>query len=312
MSGWPRSLSDGIRRVLPRPVLEALRGLRRRLRRVGYQASRVSGRRVGREDIVRVLRELGISPGADVMLHSSMRSVGVIEGGADAVLGAFLSVIGSTGTLLAPAYPLTGTMIEHLERGGIALDVRSTPSTMGRISETLRLQAGSHRSLHPTHSVVGLGARAAYYCEGHDRSGSPCGAESPFVKLVDRRGWIVAFGSGIGKVTSYHVLEDRVSNFPVPVYLAREYRARVVDAAGIEREVPVRCHDPRFSRVRIDNDAGVERRFERLLADRGVLVSRALGTGRVSAMRADALETALEDLLRDGITIYDLPCATAA
>ena len=305
MSGWRRNLREQVTRALPDWARQALRGIRRRFRRLEYQASRLSAAAVGFGDIVEVLGALGVRGGDDVMLHSSMRGVGVIAGGADTVLDAFQHVVGPTGTLLAPAYPLTGTMVEHLERGGVALDVRTTPSHMGKISETLRLRPGCHRSLHPTHSVVAVGARAEEYAEGHEESKSPCGPGSPFVKLINHRGWIVAFGSGIGKVTSYHVLEDRVPGFPVPVYLPQDYQARVINGAGVELPVVVRCHDPRFSRVRIDNDAAVEAHFVKLLSERGVLRMRSLGSGTVSAMRADALEAALEDLLQQGVTIYD-------
>src|SRR5438552_17977302 len=91
--------------------------------------------------------DLGIGAGDDVFLHSSMRAVGVIVGGAEAAVEAVLRVIGPDGTLVVPAYPLTGSMLEHLERGGIALDVRSTPSRMGKISETVRVRSDAYRSL---------------------------------------------------------------------------------------------------------------------------------------------------------------------
>ncbi len=301
-----------MRRSLPNSVLNALRQARRSLRRLAYHVRRVRGANVRSADIEAALHELGITAGDDVMLHSSLRGLGVIDGGAEAVVHAFQNVIGLDGTLLVPAYPLRGTMFEHLRDGGIALDVRHTPSQMGKISEVLRSQPGSHRSLHPTHSVVALGPRAQEYVRGHEASRSPCGPESPFVKLIDRRGWIVALGSPIGKVTSYHVIEDTHARFPINVYLDGEFEARVVDASGAERLVPVKCHDPALSPVRIDNNRSVEAVFERLLAAREVLYVEQLGDGFISAMRADRLQCALEDLLGKGVTIYDVSRAGMA
>jgi len=202
-------------------------------------------------------------------------------------------------------------MLEHLQKDGVALDCRASRSEMGKVSETLRLRPGARRSLHPTHSVAAVGPRAQEYCRGHELVGTPCGPGSPFVKLIERRGWIVALGSPIGKVTSYHVIEDRVADFPVPVYLDRQFEARVIDDSGAERRILVRCHDPSLSVRRIDNDRSVEATFERLLADLGVLHVEKVGAGVVSAMRADQLEAALEQLLRDGITIYDVSHASA-
>jgi aminoglycoside 3-N-acetyltransferase len=279
--------------------------VRRWWRRGLYQGRRLRGApEVTATDLAAALRALGIRSGDDLLVHSSLRGLGVVGGGVDAVVRALQEVVAEGGTLLAPAYPLQSTMQEHLERGGIALDVRLTPSRMGQISEAIRRLPGSRRSLHPTHSVSAVGPRAEWYCSGHERSRSPCGPGSPFVKLIERAGWVVALGSPIGKVTSYHVLEDRAERFPVPVYLDRVFHARVIDAEGRDRDVEVRCHDPAVSARRIDNTRDIEAAFERLLAERGVLRTTHVGTGMISAMRADGLEAALEVLLEEGITIY--------
>ena len=300
-------LRELLRRVLPRRVIEALKGARRVARRAGYEADRLrGGAGVTAADIVAALRAVGVAAGDDILVHSSLRGLGVVEGGAIAVVAALRDAVGPQGTLLVPAYPLETTMLEHLERGGIALDALGTPSRMGKISETVRLLPGAARSLHPTHSVAAVGPRAVEYCTGHGRSVTPCGPGSPFAKLIARRGWVIALGSPIGKVTSYHALEDTAAAFPVRVYLARDFTARVVDADGREHQVRVRCHDPAISKRRIDNTREIEAAFERLLAERGVLRVASIGTGTVSAMRADLLHAALGELLAEGITIYDV------
>jgi len=301
-----------LRRILPSPVVHLLRHMRRVWHRWGYRVRRLRGAPpVGATEVAQALRSLGIRPGDDVLVHSSLRALGVVQGGADAVVRGLAEVIGAGGTLLVPAYPLSSTMLEHLQAGGIALDCRHSPSQMGKISETVRLRPGSRRSLHPTHSVAAHGPRADAYCAGHEASVTPCGPGSPFIQLIRNQGWIVALGSGIGKITSYHVLEDAVPNFPLPVYLEQEFVARVIDAEGIEHQISVKCHNPAVSRRRIDNARDIEALFERLLAARDVLHTVDLGLGVVSAMRADRLQHALEQLLREGVTIYGALPATA-
>ena len=301
-----------LRRVLPSPVLHQLRHMRRVWHRWEYRVRRLRGAPpVGATEVAQALRSLGIRPGDDVLVHSSLRALGVVQGGAEAVLRGLAEVIGADGTLLVPAYPLKGTMLEHVEAGGIALDCRHSPSQMGKISETVRLRPNSRRSLHPTHSVVAIGPRAAEYCAGHETSVTPCGPDSPFAKLIQRKGWIVVLGSGIGKVTSYHVLEDTVPSFPLPVYMDRVFTARVVDSDGVERNVPVKCHNPMVSRRRIDNARDIESMFENLLTKQGVLRSEPLGLGVVSVMRSDRLQWSLERLLLEGITIYGVLSSNA-
>lgn len=46
-------------------------------------------------EIVKALRSLGLGRGDIVLLHSSLISLGYVEGGADAVIKAFLDVIGN-------------------------------------------------------------------------------------------------------------------------------------------------------------------------------------------------------------------------
>ena len=52
------------------------------------------------------LYALGIAPGSKLLVHSSLSSFGYVEGGANAVIDAFLDMVGVQGTLLVPT--LTG------------------------------------------------------------------------------------------------------------------------------------------------------------------------------------------------------------
>lgn len=57
---------------------------------------------VTRRDIVDALRRLGVSRGDVVLVHSSLKSLGYVEGGADTVIQAFLEAVGEEGTLVMP------------------------------------------------------------------------------------------------------------------------------------------------------------------------------------------------------------------
>jgi hypothetical protein len=61
-------------------------------------------RSIRKPDIVRALREAGLNAGDLTLVHSSLSAFGHIEGGADAVIDAFLEVLGPTGTLLTPTF----------------------------------------------------------------------------------------------------------------------------------------------------------------------------------------------------------------
>ena len=61
------------------------------------------------------LRELGLGEGDCVGVHSSLRSFGHVEGGADAVIDALLEVVGPTGTVVMPAYSKNRENLERTE-----------------------------------------------------------------------------------------------------------------------------------------------------------------------------------------------------
>ena len=72
---------------------------------------------VTQADIEQALKALGLRSGDDVLFHSSLKSFGVVDGGADAVIDAFLNVVTPSGTVVVPtlvqknfpdAYPASG------------------------------------------------------------------------------------------------------------------------------------------------------------------------------------------------------------
>ena len=57
-----------------------------------------------RDEIAAALRALGLPAGANVFVHSSMSSIGYVEGGADSIVDALLGVLGPAGTLIVPTF----------------------------------------------------------------------------------------------------------------------------------------------------------------------------------------------------------------
>lgn len=63
------------------------------------------------------LDALGLTTGQTVVVHSSLRSIGYVEGGAQTVVQAFQAVVGSTGLLVFPTFTYSGGMIVLLGVG---------------------------------------------------------------------------------------------------------------------------------------------------------------------------------------------------
>jgi aminoglycoside 3-N-acetyltransferase len=235
-----------------------------------------------------------------------MSSFGEITGGAETVIDALEEVVGKHGLIVMPAFPVVGNAVDYLASDPL-FDVRSTPSTMGTITETLRARPGTARSIHPTHSVIARGRGATGIVSGHELASTPFGSGTPFAKLVERDAWQVWFGCGIGAFTTYHAFECLREEFPLRVFAQRSYSIRCIDADGEQHTVETLAHDPAVSAHRIDANPAIARRWRSLLLERDVARSVRLGRGEILVARLRPLMTELERMLGEGITIYDLP-----
>lgn len=182
------------------------------------------------------LRALGLAPDDDVLVHSSLRGLGQVDGGAATVVDALLDVVGPGGTVLFPTITATA---EHGPAHPPRLDLATAPGWTGAIPEAARRRTDAVRSAHPTHSVVAIGARAHELTAGHAASVTPCDASSPYGRLADRGGRVLLLGGVTHESsTSLHGVEERAG---VPHHLQDEQTDGVVLMPD-GREVVVRGH----------------------------------------------------------------------
>ena len=187
-------------------------------------------------ELVEGFKKLGLKATDTVLIHSSLSKFGYVEGGADAVIDALLSVL-NEGTLAVPT--LTGAEKDGPEAPPY-FDVRNTPCWTGRIPETFRLRKEAIRSLHPTHSTAAIGKRARELTEGHEKSISPCDEHSPYYKLAQMDGYILLLGVNQWNNTTMHCVEELAQ---VPLHLQDCFTdCTVVDYEGNRLTVSNRLH----------------------------------------------------------------------
>lgn len=239
-------------------------------------ARRADRRRKGRpadagtvELLARDLRDLGVREGGTLLVHSSLSALGRVPFGAETVIQGLLEALGPQGTLLMPALSY-----ETVTEKAPHFDVRRTPSNVGVIPETFRQRPGTGRSIHPTHSVCGVGPGAGDLLEGHELDDTPCGRHSPFHRLPQVRGQILMLGCGLRPNTSMHAIEELVE----PPYL---FDGRVtyvlVNAAGHATEKAYTAH----------NFSGWDQRYDRVAQ---VLVPPDLRVGPILASTSHLIE----------------------
>ena len=158
--------------------------------------------------------------------HSSLRSLGPVPGGAETVVRGLVEALGPDGTLLMPALSYARVTPEQP-----LFDVRLTPSNVGALPETFRTRPGTLRSIHPTHSVCGVGRLAAELLGRHIEDRTPCGPRSPFHLLPEYGGQILMLGCGLRPNTSMHA----VGGIGRAAILVRRHAHLSADRLGLGR-----------------------------------------------------------------------------
>ncbi len=207
---------------------------------------------VTRQDIAEDLSRLGVGEGDVVFLHSSLKSLGWVDGGAEAVVAAFLDAVGRAGLVIAPTFTFTfalGKMAMH------AFDPKETPSRVGKITDTLWRHPDAHRSKHPTHSIAAIGARAEELVAGHERT-STFGRDGPYRRYVDWGAKVIFLGVDMRSNTTLHAIEDWLD---MP-YMAIEHA--VVKGPNGERQVVEVTKSPQGDRDFYRRGSKVERLLE--------------------------------------------------
>lgn len=161
------------------------------------------------------LKMLGLECGDMVYVHTSMKAIGWVDGGTEALIGAFLAVLGEEGTLVVPTHTLS-----FPGRGAAPYDSACTPTVLGAFPDAVWRHPGALRSGHGSHSSAAIGRDAAYLTENHDPTHA-LGKHSPLYRLWEKGGKILLLGVTHTANTTVHLGESLAK---VP-YLTAHYDA---------------------------------------------------------------------------------------
>jgi aminoglycoside 3-N-acetyltransferase len=176
-----------------------------------------------RKSLADQFRELGVNHGDTLLLHSSLRSLGWVNGGAEAVVLALLDVLGDAGTLVVPTQssdnsdpanwqhpPVPEEWKPIIRETMLLYNPRTTPTRlMGVISETVRTWPGAVRSAHPQTSFAAVGSQAESLTAGHELD-CALGERSPLARLEEAYARVLLLGVGFNCCTAFHLAEYRI------------------------------------------------------------------------------------------------------
>ena len=250
-------------------------------------------------DLERVLRDLGVAAGDTLMVHSGYDEFAGFAGKPTDVLGVLQRIVTADGILMVPTLPFTGTAVAYAQ-GNPVFDPARTASRTGLLTELFRRMPNVVRSIHPTHAVAVWGQDAAAVVADHHLAGTPCGAGTPYARLLERGGKILLLGADISSLTLYHTVEELLEErFPVSPFTKHSYRlkSRARDGALIETES--RLYEPSVSKRR--NLYKLVPYLKRL----GTWRERRLGRMRVVLLDAQDVLDSVRAMADKGIYCYD-------
>jgi aminoglycoside 3-N-acetyltransferase len=186
-----------------------------------------TGPLVTRDTVAAQLGTLGVKTGEILLVHSSLSSLGWVNGGAVAVVQGLLDALGPSGTLVVPTQsaqlsdpalwarpPVPEEWWDRIRATMPPYDPLITPTRgVGVIPETVRTWPGALRSAHPHTSFAAVGPHAREITDGHAPD-CRLGERSPLARLEKLGARVLLLGAGYDACTSFHLAEYRI---PAPL-----------------------------------------------------------------------------------------------
>jgi aminoglycoside N3'-acetyltransferase len=245
-------------------------------------------------DLVAGFRSLGVEAGDTMLVHSSYKSFGPVDGGPQTVIRALELALDTDGdgTLIMPTFNFDFNK-------GQAWDVRTTPSKMGVLTEIVRQDPRAKRVFHPFYSFAILGKHAEML--GSLRYKSAYERGSVFGKLRDLDGKIMVIGLSYNdSMTFFHHIEQMEG---VDYRFLKQFTGQVTDANGT-------TYTDTFEMLVRDIDKGVLTMVDpmgNLMEEQGVIKSAQIGEAAVKLMKAnEAYAFTAREMRRDPHLLYKI------
>ncbi|MEY9869447.1 aminoglycoside 3-N-acetyltransferase [Peribacillus sp. B2I2] len=177
-----------------------------------------------KQSIAEDLKALGLKKGMTVLVHSSLSSIGWVNGGAVTVIQALIDVVTEEGTIVMPSQsvelsdpkdwenpPVPEEWWNIIRESMPAYNSNYTPTTkgMGKIVELFRSYPEVKRSVHPNYSFIAWGKDKNKILNQHPLNFG-LGEQSPLGKLYMHHSHVLLLGADFDSTTCFHLAEYRI------------------------------------------------------------------------------------------------------
>lgn len=189
---------------------------------------------ITKKSLIKDIKNMFLLPTDSIMIHSSMKSIGQVEGGADTVVDVFMEYF-SDGMVMMPTHTWAQMNSDYN-----VFDPEHEPACVGILPNIFMKREGVVRSLHPTHSMAVYGKGAEEYILNEENCTTPCTPGGCWDRLRTIDAKILLIGVNHIKNTYIHSVEEvfdvqeRLSEQPI------EYQIKMPDK--ILKKVSVHKH----------------------------------------------------------------------
>ena len=249
------------------------------------------------DDIINVLKAMGVGCGSVVCIHASMKEFYNFCGTASELIDKIISLISEEGTLIMPAFPLKSLTNET----DYIFNVKEDPTGAGFLAETFRKYPNVRRSINVEHSVCALGKYADYLIKDHQYTHDCWDEKSPWQRMIELDAIVVNLGMPSFYIGTFEHCVESILQYEHPYwaqFFTKKRLYKYYDSIGNVQtyinytcEIDRRTHERRVFKY-FDNDEMMEYRLSNLL---------------IKSFHTKPCLVKMLDLGRKGIGIYYVP-----
>lgn len=240
-----------------------------------------------KEELLSQLAAMHLPRDGVVLMHSSLRLVGQVEGGAKTLLDALIEYFTAEGGLFCVATHTWANLSKD-----IVLDVNDPATCLGAFSDFCVADGRGLRTENPTHSMVVFGdrAKAEAFAKGEIDVPSGTAPESCYGKLYEMGGYVLLVGVSHAKNTYLHAVDEMLG---VPNRLTEQVReVKIKRASGEVVTRHIHGHHCSFT-----NDISARfPQFETAFRYHGAITDGFLGDAPVQACDARIMKQTIETI----------------
>jgi len=244
-----------------------------------------------KQDILNQLAAMNAPRGGVVMMHTSLRAVGEMEGGAQGLLDAMIEYFTADGGLFCvPTHTWSNP-----GDGKFTLDLTTPSSRLGTFPSVAAADPRGVRSVNPTHSMMVFGdtERALEFVSDECHISSGTDPESCYGKICRDGGYILLVGVSHSRNTYLHCVEEMLN---MPNRLSAEPRkvtVRRMSGELVTREV--KTHHTDFT-----NDVSLRfPKYETAFRYHGAITDGFVGNAPAQACDARIMRDTMALILRN-------------